>query len=97
MCPKPLSNKEYDNFSIDISNYESTGNIKIKNKDYNSFSPADPSVGCTENDYYNNCGGKVCKCPKSTPIGKHGGTFKNYYNQCKYDFGGTHNIDSCNT
>jgi membrane-associated HD superfamily phosphohydrolase len=97
MCPKPLDDQKYDNLKIDVSEYESQGNIKIKNKTYSAFNPSDPSVGCTDNDYYNNCSGRVCKCPKNTIIGKKGGTYKNYYNQCKYNFGGINNIDSCNT
>lgn len=97
MCPKPLDDKDYKGLKIDVSEYESKGNIKIKNKTYAAFNPSDPSVGCTDKDYFNNCGGKVCDCPKKTTLGKKKGTYRNYYGQCDYDFGGMYNIDSCNT
>jgi len=89
-CPRKISGKKYGKMKIDESNYETRGVIKVNGKSYNQFKPKSGDY-CKDKDYYDNCGGKKCKCPKGS-VKKY---YKSYYNQCRRDFGGINGIESC--
>jgi hypothetical protein len=89
-CPRKISGKKYGKLKIDESRYENSGVIKVNGISYNQFKQKKGDY-CKEKDYYNNCGGKKCKCPKGS-VKKY---YKSYYNQCRRDFGGINGIESC--